>query len=273
MIVEGVPLSYRTVRLCGCSLRKSKRASPTAVGRYVDRKAPALTRRIARALRAHASDIAPRVAKRYAALTKGDDDIVRRLTELLDAEGLGGELESQMAYALRRAFKAQALTGLQQVGLTASEDMTSQMDQAAKDYAETRGGELIKDLAGTTIDDMRALFGRAIEEGMSADDLEQAVLDAGAFGPARAEMIARTELAFAHMQGNVAGWRQSDQVEKKRWILGDNHDIDDECDEAVDAGEVDFEDEFIDGIDWPPAHPNCICDVIPILRESADTEE
>jgi len=94
------------------------------------------------------------------------------------------------------------------------------------------------------------------------------VLDAGSFSLARAAMIARTELAFAHVSGNVAGWRETGQVDRKRWILGDNHDIDDVCDDAVDAGDVGLDEEFVDGIDFPPAHPNCVCDVLPILKES-----
>lgn len=270
MRLDGVPLSYRTVRLCGC-LRKGKGVD-TAVKRYTDAKAPALARALHRTMRKWVISAAPKVAKRYAALTKGDDDIIRQLLAALDADSLGTALETALAAALRRAFKAQALAGLQQVGLTAGEGMTDQMDEMAKDYAELRGGELIKDLAGTTEDDMRALLGSAIDDGMSSNELATEIMEAGAFSKARALMIARTELAFAHVQGNVAGWRQSDQVESKRWILGDNHDIDDVCDDAVDAGEVSFEDEFVDGIVWPPAHPNCVCDVIPVLKEP-DNEE
>jgi hypothetical protein len=272
MLLEGVPLSYRMVRMCGC-MRKSARGVDTAVRRRVESKAPALTRRIARAMAKHARGVAPKIARRYAALTKGDEDIINSLIAALNADDFGDAIDGQLSYAMRQAFKSQALSGLTDVGLEATAGMTDQMDQAAKDYAETRGGELIKDLAGTTIDDMRALFGRAIEDGMSADDLEKEVLAAGAFSEARAEMIARTELAFAHVQGNVEGWRQSDQVESKQWILGDNHEIDDECDDAVDAGVVPFDDEFVDGIDWPPAHPNCVCDVIPILKQSGDSTE
>jgi hypothetical protein len=107
---------------------------------------------------------------------------------------------------------------------------------------------------------------------MSADDLSDAIQEAGAFGEFRADMIARTELAFAHVQGNVEGWRITGEVELKRSILGDLHDIDDECDEAVDAGDIPLEDEFIDGYAFPPYHPNCICDVLPILREGQDGE-
>lgn len=274
MKLSGIAPRYGLVRMCGCAgLAKRSRKVDTAVGRYVDRTAPAVQKRIAKVLRRAGKATAKRVASEYRKITKADDDLVRRLLAQLTAEDDAAAVEGQLAYALRQAFKRQSIQGLTQVGVRADQSIVEQMDQAAKDYAETRGGELIKDLSGTTIDDMRRLFGRAIDEGMSADDLEEAVMEAGAFGEVRAEMIARTELAAAHVQGNVEGWRQSDQVVAKTWILGDLHDIEDECDDAVAAGEIDFEADFVDGIAWPPAHPRCICDVLPVLRESTTDEE
>jgi len=267
MRLEGTPFTYARVRLCGCDLRKGK-GIDTAVKRTADKRGPGLTKRIGKVLTKHAKEVAPKIAKRYAALTKGNEDIIARLMELLDPQSMSEAIESELDYAIRQVFKIQAIIGITQLGLEVSADMVTQMDKAARAWAATRGGELMRDTADTTIEAMRAVFARAIDEGMSADNLESAVLDAGSFSLARAAMIARTELAFAHVSGNVAGWRETGQVDRKRWILGDNHDIDDVCDDAVDAGDVGLDEEFVDGIDFPPAHPNCVCDVLPILKES-----
>jgi hypothetical protein len=95
----------------------------------------------------------------------------------------------------------------------------------------------------------------------------------GAFGEARAEMIARTELAYAHVQGNVQAWAETGEVVGTRWILGDLHDKPDVCDECADRGVVPLGDEYADGVDYPPAHPNCICDVVPVLKGDEDDDE
>lgn len=239
-----------------------RRPVTTAVGRYVESRQAPLARALHRALRAYATSIRPRLLRLYAERLRKDassatgDVISRILAELGNQEPgltLSGELEGPMLAAFKRA----AALGLTQVGIEAGEDMTAQMDEAARAYAEERGGELIKELAGTTQEALRALLADAVEEGLSTEDLADRLDDLGAFGEARAETIARTELAYAHVQGNVAGWRASGEVVGKRWVLGDLHDVDDECDEAADAGVVALDDDFPGGIDLPPAHPRC----------------
>lgn len=246
----------------------------TNVAKYVGRKAPALARALRKVLQAQAKRIAAKVATLYAAQFEKDDAsritrILRILEQLNSAEvgvDLWGELEGPMLAAFRRA----ASIGATQVGIAMDDDITNQVDEAAVEWAATHGGELIKDLAGTTEEAMRSLLERAAEDGMSADMLADEIMEMGAFGEARAEMIARTELARAHVQGNVEGWRQSGEVEGKRWILADTHPEADECDEAADAGAVGLDEPFTDGIDYPPAHPMCLCDIAPVLRDAKD---
>lgn len=280
MKLEGIPLSYgNVIRLCGCAPRlgKAARHRDTAVARFVDRKAPRSAERVrgvlSRAARRAAEVIRAKYRPQVEKAAKDEDEktnTIESLIAALGAEKLAEEMEGQMAGAMRDAFKQAAVTGLQQVGFATDRSIVQQMDEAARSYASRRGGELIKDLAGTTEGDMRRLIARGIEEGMSTDALADAVEAAGAFGEARAVMIARTELAFAHVQGNLQGWRASGEVVGKRSLLGDNHDIEDICDEAVERGVVGIDDEIVDGYDAPPYHPNCVCDIEPVLRESDD---
>jgi len=249
----------------------------TAVGRYVARKSPALARALRRILQARARRIAARVRTLFVdKVAKSDtgarERIIAQLIESLASDDLGADLEGALAPAMLAAFRRAAAAGATQVGLSV-EGITDQVDAAAVAYAGRRGGELIKDLAGTTDEAVRGLLERGVDEGMSADELSDAIEALGAFGEYRADMIARTELAFAHVQGNVEGWRDSEEVEGKRSILGDLHDVPDECDDAAEAGVVDLDEEFAPGLMFPPYHPNCICDVLPVLRARTNTDE
>lgn len=272
-------------RGCGCApagllalLKRARRdqskVQPTKVGAYVARKSKPLTRKVARTLTAQGSAIAAKASKLYATRLAKDErpqrDTIAAILSELGIDDMGEEIAGQLAGAMLAAFRRAAVQGAEDVGFDTG-GITDQVDDAAVAYADDRGGELITDLAGTTDDDMRALLGRAVAEGMSPDDLSDAIEESGSFSESRADMIARTELAFAHVQGNIAGWKLSGQVSGKRAILGDNHDIEDECDEAADMGVVDLDDDFGDLGD-PPFHPYCVCDVEAVLSDDSDDD-
>ncbi len=260
-----------------------QRPRTTKVSRYVERRAPAVSRGIAKVLKVHAKRVAGIVRAKAGALLKdatSDRERILRIIEELDLEDLGLDIDGELTTAMLAAFKRAAELGLTEVGLSIDAEITEQLDEAAAAFALDRGGELIKDLAGTTEEAMEALIERGVREGMSVDMLADEVEKLGAFGAARAEMIARTELAFAHVRGNVEGWRQSGEVVGKRSILGDLHDEEDECDEAAEAGVVGLDEEFAPGLMFPPYHPRCVCDISVALRgeesdggASADDED
>jgi hypothetical protein len=271
-------LSARDLREHLEKAKKPHRAHVTAVGRYVSKEAGDVALALRKVLTRYGKEFATKASKAYAdefeKLQKdtGTAARIQAIIDELNSEDLGRDLNGELEGPVLAAFKTAAARGAQQVGIEIA-DITAQVDDAAVAYAEEHGGELIKDLAGTTDESMRSLLSRAVEDGMSADELSDEIEGLGAFSDYRADTIARTELATAHVQGNVDGWRESGVVDKKKWILGDSHDIADECDEAADAGEVDLDDDFVDGIDFPPAHPNCICDVEPVLSEEDDDSE
>jgi hypothetical protein len=109
---------------------------------------------------------------------------------------------------------------------------------------------------------------QAIEDGRSTEALAEELEESYAFSGAGADTIARTEVARADVQGNLAGYAASGLVSGKRWLLGSEHGADDvdECDTPAALGVVPLDDDF-GGIGDPPAHPNCVCDVIPALQE------
>lgn len=263
--------------LQGTLLRK-KTLTPvlTAAGRAVATRERSVTRAISKVLSADGARVARDAAAAYAAagyprvdkLAKVSDDEAFVLRTLKDL-GLGdvsvGVLQ-QLTAEVTRMFKSAGVTAVAQVGANATREITRQLDQRARDYAEARGAELVKGLTETTTERLRAQITDAIQEGWSADKLRKGIEDSAAFDAARASTIARTELAKSHVEGNVEGWRQTGEVEGKRSVLGDLHDFVDECDDCVDAGTVDLDDDFVDGFDFPPYHPNCVCDVLPVLK-------
>lgn len=257
--------------------KRRRKPVVTQVGKYVATKSPALARRLHKVLAAHAKVVARKAKALYAERLAKDvgpkRDIVRSIVMDLASDDLGLTLEGELAPAMLAAFRRAAARGVTQVGMEMDEGITEQVDKAAVAYAERRGGELIKDLAGTTDDALQALLSRAVEDGMAPADLSDAVEELGAFGEARADTIARTELAFAHVQGNKEGWAAGGQVVGKRSVLGDLHEIDDICDDAADAGVVGIDEPFVDGADDPPYHPNCVCDIEPVLSEADEPAE
>ena len=79
-------------------------------------------------------------------------------------------------------------------------------------------------------------------------------------------MVARTETAYADVQGNLEGYRASGVVAKKEWLVSQDE-VCPEC-EALDGKVVDLDEPFPgQGGDGPPLHPNCRCDVLPVLQD------
>jgi hypothetical protein len=166
------------------------------------------------------------------------------------------------------------------------------MDEAyqwARTYAENRAAELVGmrraedgtlvpgnprySISETTRAGLRDLVEDALDEGLSTAELADLVSDSYFFSEARSTTIARTELAFSHVQGNMEGWRLSGVVGYKQSILGSEHDLDDICNDNAEVGPIPLDASFPSGDDGPPYHPNCVCDVIPILSEENDDSE
>lgn len=183
------------------------------------------------------------------------------------------------------AFKANAVAAFDTVRFTPDEEIVELVNTHAKTWAAERAAGLVGmrrnadgslvpnpnakwNITDSTRNELRALIEDAIDEGWSVDTLKDELLDAHAFSAARAETIARTELAFAHVEGNLDAWKESGVVTSKKSILGSEHDIDDVCNDNAEADAVPLDGLFPSGHSGPPYHPNCVCDVIPVVEET-----
>lgn len=176
-------------------------------------------------------------------------------------------LERDLLPELRKIAQDGARLGLEQVD-QAIDKLLRQANARAIAWAHEHAGELIKGIKETTLERVRDLVKKAETEGWSNETLASEVEDDEVFSGARAEMVARTETAAADVTGNLIGWEESGVVEQKEWIVADAN----ECDfcremQGVRVGldeDFDFDGEMVDG---PPGHPNCRCDVLPVLAE------
>lgn len=207
------------------------------------------------------------------------------ILEQLDLTGLA-ILRGKAEKLLKQVTKDGAAVALAQIGVEDDRKIVALANKRAEEYARDRAAELVgmrwvgDDLVpnpsasyridSATREMLRGLVENAIAEGSSNDDLAAAIEDATAFSPERAEVIARTETAAADVNGNMGAYRSSGLVVGKQWILAQDEYCDD-CAANEAQGVIGLDEVFSTGDDAPPAHPNCRCDVVPVLDE--ETEE
>jgi hypothetical protein len=134
------------------------------------------------------------------------------------------------------------------------------LDANAKKYAKERGAELIgtKDNAWsveqTTRDEVNRLLQEAMDEGLSPQDFAKRLEESGLFSEARAEVIARTEVAIAQNYGQGETYRE----------LGFTHVYiqDGDCDICREVdGQTWTIEEFLEN---PIQHPSCVRSASPV---------
>lgn len=148
------------------------------------------------------------------------------------------------------------------------------VNEAAARYAEDRAAQLIQDISDTTRDSLRDSVSSAIKDGQTSSQFADTLVDSYDFSEARAETIARTELAMANVQAHVDASSAAGAV-GKRWLLGDDHDDNSPCDCTDNAEEdvIAFDEDWASGDDWPPSHPNCTCDFEAVYADDPDAAD
>lgn len=169
--------------------------------------------------------------------------------------------------------------GLVQLNIT-NQDLIQQINTSARDWAEDRAaalvgmkwddaGNLIQNpdakwaITDSTRDQLRTILTDVFQsEDASIATLTQRIMQAGTFSEARAKMIAKTEVISAEVNSNLQTWKDSGLVPQVEWILSNDHDQDDECDEWADESPYD-----IDDVPFFPAHPNCECVLVAVFDD------
>ncbi len=204
-------------------------------------------------------------------LAKGEPSL-DELTLILQQAVAGGfdSLDATAQATLKAIFEDGSEGALDRLsGFVSEEAMgvsTDLVHGRAVEWAKVRAGELITEIEQTTMDRIKADVTAALAEGAYTEDLAGKLMESYGFSDARAEMIARTELAAADSAGNMATYRDSGVVPKKAWLTADGDRGCVVCSGNEAQGEIGIDDEFSSGDDAPPAHPNCLCVVVPIVE-------
>lgn len=222
---------------------------------------------------------------------KADEDIKTKVQRILDGLDFDGyeDFAEIMRAELEALFADAAAEAAAQVGYSMTTDALDLANDAAVQYALDRSAEMVGmkwdgdklvpnpdaqwQITDGTREMLRTDVTDALAGGWSNDRLAQALSENYAFSDQRAETIARTETARADVQGNLEGYRAAG-VQQKRWLTAPS--CCDLCQEMNDQT-VGIDDSFDDpeggAADDAPLHPNCRCDVLPVLTETNSEEE
>lgn len=152
------------------------------------------------------------------------------------------------------------------------EAMLSVAHERAAEWAEEYVGEFITGINDTTRQGVRDAVAGNIRDGGTMDELADDLMESHWFSEPRADAIARTETCRAQIQGTQQLYGEAG-IEQKEWLMADTE----PCPicEELNGQRVALDGEFTsedlpEGIDGPPAHPNCRCDILPVLPEPAE---
>jgi SPP1 gp7 family putative phage head morphogenesis protein len=241
---------------------------------------------------------------------EGDEDQAREIDDLTEAERRRRRQQvedavdeadlSGWAVAVPELVggitAAEAVAGSDAVatdlGLRATRDQMKTMHDRAAVWAQDRAAEMVgmrRTADGSLIpnpnarwridegtrEHLRGTVWSLVDSGASADEVKRQIVQAHAFSAARAETIARTEMAKAFSAGGLAGAKVLGATHKQ-WTTSEDDKVSEECVACGEAGPdgdgvIEVGDAFPSGEDAPPNHPNCRCAVAYLIRrESAE---
>jgi hypothetical protein len=201
------------------------------------------------------------------------------LAELHDAWQTDWQsLVPEMRASLEEAASSGVAQGIIGLGVDSGSLLTNAQHISAE-YAAKRSAEMVGmkydhngtlvlnphaewNIAETTRNDIREIISDAIANNRSLADVKAAIAKAleeeQIFSEARANMIARTEIAHAQMNGTWEVWKRTGMVTKIRWeAMGP-----DPCPECLlnDQKVVEFGHPFPSGAhNTTESHPHCLC--------------
>lgn len=209
-------------------------------------------------------------------LPDSGDDFARWVQQDLEDALSRGVSEAELQDALRRALIQSVDLGVsvavaQFASIGYGFDWTLANDDARK-WAEQHVGTLIRDIDRTTLERTRRAVAAWVENGEPLPRLVEELTPI--FGPARAELIASTEVTRAYAEGNRQAYRASGVVTRWQWRTSEDERVCPVCGPLADTVvqiDSDFSGFLPDNVrrgavTMPPAHPRCRCWVVPFVE-------
>lgn len=146
------------------------------------------------------------------------------------------------------------------------------LSDRAQDWIKDSVVNFSDEINTTTRDKIKAALVKAVEEGEGIAEAGKRIKSVFTeANTSRANMIARTEIAHASNFASVEAWKQSDVVSGKEWFTALDERVCEICEPMhgkTVALETDYKpgDELFGNVEEPPAHINCRCTVLPVLK-------
>jgi SPP1 gp7 family putative phage head morphogenesis protein len=237
-----------------------------------------------KAFKATKSDVLPKLVKKYKAVMEvhrkalhDETNYVLNELNLDDWIALVPTLSTAMG-DVRQAAGKQTLTQLKVDDTDLFDKVNEDAVKVAKDRAAEMvgmkyvNGKLVPNpsaewaITEATRSGIKDLVTTALTDGLTPAQLATKLQEDFLFSDYRSEMIARTEIATAHVDGTLDAWKASGLVKGKRWLVG-TQEVCDECEDNESDGTIGLDEDFSSGDDAPPAHPHCACVLISSLLE------
>lgn len=199
--------------------------------------------------------------------------------------GFNDQLAELLQGPIERAAQAGGDAGLDRIGISGVFDVSSpEVNRALQEHTL----QLAQDINRVTSDRIQGAVARGVEQGFSTVQIiDQIRSEAPEITAMRAERIARTESARGYVTGQQQAWQDTGVVSGKEWLLAPGA-----CPicKAIAAkfnkmGPVALDKPFFKkgeaitlpngkphkfnymAVNGPPAHVNCRCDTIPVLKD------
>ena len=266
----------------------AKSTAPIDVNRPVPRRAANGFAKTATAvLQAVGDDVAVHVARTLRALAKASDAdtlaahvaLAAKIAEEADLGGLDGIIEDAFD-DLFDVVVDSATAGLASVGAPSDESFVDKVSKRAEAYARQRSAELVSvdgdhNIVATTRAAIRKVIADGLQANIGTPAIATNIQAAQAFSPARAELIANTEVADANSAGVLEGFKLAAEHGiglMKTWEINSDGDCCEDCQANADQGPIPLDETFQSGDDAPTAHPNCQCVLNSVFTDAAGDE-
>lgn len=132
--------------------------------------------------------------------------------------------------------------------------------------------EFVTSVVGTDKEKLSNLLAEGLKEGQSIAEIERLIRSSFSdYKKNQSEKVARTEILRASNEGTLDAFKASDVVVGKQWLTAMDDRVDPECADLngkiVELEGNFFKTDYGTG-ETPPLHPNCRCDLLPVLVDT-----